>query len=50
MGYVVSPSFLVELHIMVAQHDNDMTQKGIVDLNFWRKGTLWSPDGDTSNI
>lgn len=50
MGYVVSPSFSVELRIVVAKHDNDITQKGIVDLDFWRRETVWSPDGDTSNI
>ena len=50
MGYVVSLSLSVELHIVVAQLDNDMTQKGIVDLDFWRREALWSPDGDTSNI
>lgn len=50
MGYVVSLSFSVELHIVVVQHDNDMTQNGIMDLDFWRRETLWSPDGVTSNI
>lgn len=39
MGCVLSSSFPSELYVVVAQHDNDMMQKGTMDLDFWRRET-----------